>query len=93
MKCCVLSNSEVITKSILGYNVFFSDSMALSITVSVALLSVIIIAGLFGTLVPLLLNRYKIDPALATGPFITTLNDIFGLIVYFIIGRYMYLNF
>ncbi|MBL4577770.1 MAG: magnesium transporter [Flavobacteriales bacterium] len=88
-----LINGVICSVLILGYNVFFSDSMALSITVSVALLSVIIIAGLFGTLVPLLLNRYKIDPALATGPFITTLNDIFGLIVYFIIGRYMYLNF
>jgi len=88
-----LINGIICSLIILGYNLFFGDSMALSITVSVALLSVIIIAGLFGTLVPLMLDRYKIDAALATGPFITTINDILGLIVYFVIGRYMYLAF
>jgi magnesium transporter len=45
------------------------------------------VAALIGTFVPLLLNKYKIDPALATGPFITTLNDILGLFIYFMIGR------
>jgi magnesium transporter len=88
-----LINGIICSVIILGYNLIFGDSMALSITVSVALLSVIIIAGLFGTLVPLLLDRYKIDAALATGPFITTLNDILGLVVYFVIGRYMYMYF
>ena len=88
-----LINGLICSAIILGYNLIFGDSLALSITVSVALLSVIIIAGLFGTLVPLLLDRYKIDAALATGPFITTLNDILGLVVYFMIGRYMYLSF
>jgi magnesium transporter len=43
--------------------------------------------------VPLVLNRYKIDPALATGPFITTMNDIFGLFIYFWIGRMIYMMF
>ena len=88
-----LINGLICSAIILGYNLIFGDSLALSITVSVALLSVIIIAGLFGTLVPLMLDRYKIDAALATGPFITTLNDILGLVVYFMIGRYMYLSF
>ena len=88
-----LINGIICSALILGYNLFFSDSMALSMTVSVALLSVIIIAGLFGTLVPLLLNKYDIDAALATGPFITTINDILGLAVYFLIGRLMYLYF
>jgi magnesium transporter len=60
--------------------------MWLSITVSIALLAVVIFAALFGTFIPLLLDKYKIDPALATGPFITTANDIFGLIIYFVIG-------
>mgnify|MGYP003843714833 CR=1 FL=1 len=41
--------------------------------------------------VGLLLNKYKVDPALATGPFITTVNDIFGLFLYFLIGHLMYL--
>jgi magnesium transporter len=56
----------------------------------VALVLVIIFAGLFGTLVPLMLDKYKIDPALATGPFITTMNDIVGLFIYFSIGHLMY---
>ncbi|WP_306642068.1 magnesium transporter [Sanyastnella coralliicola] len=61
--------------------------LALSLTVSIALLAVIIFAALFGTFIPLVLDRYKIDPALATGPFITTANDIIGLIIYFLVGN------
>ena len=56
-------------------------------TVSISLMAVIIFAALFGTFVPLVLNRYKIDPALATGPFITTVNDVLGLFIYFMIGK------
>ena len=54
---------------------------------SISLLSVIVFAALFGTLIPLTLEKYKIDPALATGPFITTVNDILGLYIYFLIGQ------
>tara|TARA_B100001142_G_scaffold138171_1_gene139720 strand:+ start:602 stop:1951 length:1350 start_codon:yes stop_codon:yes gene_type:complete len=61
--------------------------MQLSITVSISLLAVIIFAALFGTFIPLTLEKYKIDPALATGPFITTLNDVLGLFIYFCIGQ------
>jgi magnesium transporter len=61
--------------------------MELSLTVSVALITVIIFASILGTLTPLLLERFKIDPALATGPFITTTNDVVGLGFYFLIGR------
>jgi magnesium transporter len=56
-------------------------------TVSLALFSVIIFAALVGTFVPLTLNKYNIDPAIATGPFITTLNDVVGLFIYFSIGN------
>ena len=56
-------------------------------TVSISLMAVIIFAALFGTFVPLVLNKYKIDPALATGPFITTVNDVLGLFIYFMIGK------
>ena len=65
----------------LGYGI------RLSITVSTALLTVIVFAALFGTFTPLLLKKYNIDPALATGPFITTINDIIGLCIYFWIGE------
>ena len=59
----------------------------ISITISVALLSVIIIAAMIGTIVPIFLNKNKIDPAIATGPFITTSNDILGVMVYFTIAN------
>lgn len=55
--------------------------------VSVALISVIIIASLIGTFIPLLLDKFGIDPALATGPFITTSNDICGILIYFTIAK------
>ncbi len=64
------------------YNYFFSDSFQLTLTVSFTLFIVIIFASLFGTLIPLLLNRLKVDPAVATGPFITTMNDVLGLLLY-----------
>lgn len=59
---------------------------SLSITVGISLLCVIVFAALFGTFVPLALEKRNIDPALATGPFITTANDIIGLIIYFSIS-------
>ena len=71
---------------ILGSSFLLGFGTALSITVSVSLIFVIIFAALFGTYVPLMLNRYRIDPALATGPFITTVNDIIGLMIYFAVG-------
>ncbi len=66
------------------------DSATLGIVVSISLFTVIIFAGIFGTLIPLMLDKYKIDPALATGPFITTLNDVLGLFIYLTIGMLMY---
>ena len=61
--------------------------MDLSLTVSISLLAVIVFAALFGAFTPLTLEKYKIDPALATGPFITTVNDVLGLFIYFWIGQ------
>ncbi len=72
---------------IFAYNYFFSDSMNLTWAVSLSLFVVIIFASVFGTVIPLLLNRLKIDPALATGPFITTMNDILGLTIYLSISK------
>lgn len=59
----------------------------IGITVAISLVTVIVIASLIGTFVPITLNKYGIDPALATGPFITTSNDIFGIFIYFTIAR------
>ena len=77
----ICSSIIYIATFLLGYGVW------LSATVSIALLAVIIFAALFGTFVPLSLDKYKIDPALATGPFITTVNDVLGLFIYFLIGQ------
>ncbi|MFN3554447.1 MAG: magnesium transporter [Bacteroidales bacterium] len=83
-------NGLVCSGILLLYSFLFAPSLALSMTVSVALMTVILFASIFGTFVPLALDRFKIDPALATGPFITTSNDIIGLFIYFMIGRMMY---
>ena len=71
--------------------IFLVDSdLKLGLTVGLSLLAVIIFAGIFGTLVPLLLHKRNIDPALATGPFITTSNDVIGLFLYLYIGYLFY---
>jgi magnesium transporter len=85
-----LINGLILGSLILLYNFIFKSSLELTITVSTALLSVIIFASVFGTFVPLVLNKLKIDPALATGPFITTVNDVMGLLIYLGIGRIFY---
>ncbi len=82
-----LLNGVICSVLLFVFNLFYSDSYALTFTVSTALISVIIFASLFGTFVPLALNRMKIDPALATGPFITTTNDVIGMLIYFGIGK------
>jgi len=88
-----LINGIVLSSLILVYSYFYTSSLPLTLTVSISLLIVIICASIFGTFIPLVLNRFKIDPALATGPFITTFNDILGLIIYFLIGRLMFTHF
>jgi magnesium transporter len=55
--------------------------------ISISMLVVIVFAAILGVLVPLFLNKNKIDPAIATGPFITTTNDVFGIMIYFGIAR------
>lgn len=85
-----LLNGLILSGILFLYNFFVSRNLALTFTVSSSLFVVIIFAALFGTLIPLLLHRGKIDPALATGPFITTLNDIMGLFIYFLMGRVLY---
>jgi magnesium transporter len=83
-------NGLILASLLFAYNIIFSGSLALTYTVSISLFVVIIFAALFGTVIPLLLNRLKLDPALATGPFITTTNDIMGLLIYFLVGRVLY---
>ncbi len=71
----------------LGSHFLLNVEFIIGIIVTIALVSVIIIASLIGTFVPLLLDKFGIDPALATGPFITTSNDICGILIYFSIAK------
>ena len=71
---------------------YFTEELNLAITVSTALFCVVIFAAVIGTWIPLLLDKYKIDPALATGPFITTANDVLSIFLYFYIGKLMYFS-
>ena len=82
-----LLNGVICAAVIVGSSLFLGYETDLALTVAVALISVIVVAALIGTFVPLFLDKYNIDPALATGPFITTTNDILGLFIYFSIGR------
>ena len=66
---------------------FYEGKVNTALAISVSLVAVIIVAGLIGTFVPLFLNKRGIDPAIATGPFITTSNDIFGILIYFMIAK------
>lgn len=72
---------------IMGSHFLLNIDTNTGIIVSLALLSVIIMASLVGTFIPIVLDKYGIDPALATGPFITTSNDIMGIIIFFSIAK------
>ena len=82
-----LLNGIICSFIILVSTIMLGYGNELSLTVSISLLAVIIFAALFGTFIPLTLEKYNIDPALATGPFITTINDVLGLFIYFLIGQ------
>lgn len=68
-----------------------ANTQRLALTAGLSLLLVILLATCIGTIIPLVLNRFGIDPALATGPFITTSNDIIGLAVFFLLATVIYL--
>lgn len=83
-----LFNSTILAIILLFGTHFLMDTdYQLSITIGSALIIVMLIASLIGTFIPILLDKYGVDPAIATGPFITTSNDIFGIFIYFTIAR------
>lgn len=82
-------NGVICSILIWGY-AFIIEDWQLAATVSVALMTVILFASFLGTFVPLTMNRFNINPALATGPFVTTLNDVIGITIYFLVGRMLY---
>ena len=82
-----LFNALIISLVVFAYAVIFhSTSISVPISVALSVFSVVIFASIFGTFVPLTLERFNIDPALATGPFITITNDIVGVVIYMAIS-------
>ncbi len=81
-----LVNGVVIALVVFGFNALFTE-IRLAMIVSIALFSVVCLASLMGTITPIVLDKFGINPALASGPFITTANDLIGLAVYFMVAR------
>ena len=82
-----LFNGLICAMVIVIYSWAMGQGFLFAIAVGSSLLAVVLFASLFGTAIPWILNRYNIDPALATGPFITTTNDVLGLSIYFAIAN------
>lgn len=82
-----LINGLIISLIVFAYNVCtLSPWNPTTLAVSLSLMAVVLFASIFGTFVPLTLERFKIDPALATGPFISITNDIIGMLIYMLIS-------
>jgi magnesium transporter len=84
-----LVNGVILALLVVAYGAFQGFDLTVNYAIASSLIIVIIIAGLIGTFVPIILDKKGIDPALATGPFITTSNDIFGILIYFWIAKMM----
>ena len=82
-------NGIILAVFLFGFMWFWQQDFQTALAVSVSLVAVIIVAGIVGTFIPLSLHKRGIDPAIATGPFITTSNDIFGILIYFIIAKFI----
>jgi len=81
-----LLNGIILSMLLFLFTWWYQD-FTIALAVSVSLIAVIVVAGIIGTFIPLFLHKRGIDPAIATGPFITTSNDIFGILIYFWIAK------
>ena len=91
--CVALVIASVISMVVFTYNYFYIKDMLVMASVSISLFVVVICASLFGSVIPLLMHAVKIDPARATGPFITILDDLIGMFVYMTITQALYGHF
>ena len=80
-------SGTIISLMLLGYHTFMYGQFQVGLAISISMVVVILFAATLGTLVPLFLHKNKIDPAIATGPFVSTTNDVFGIILYFWIAQ------
>ncbi|MBT8320320.1 MAG: magnesium transporter [Eudoraea sp.] len=80
-------NGLILSLVLLLFTWLWKGNFPTALAISISLIAVIIVAGIIGTFIPLFLHKRGIDPAIATGPFITTSNDIFGILIYFWIAQ------
>ncbi len=80
-------NGLVLAALVFGFNTVLGEKTNLAFVVSIALFCVVMLASLMGTITPIILDKLGINPALASGPFITTANDLLGLAVYFLVAN------
>jgi len=80
-------SGSIISLLLLAYHSLMYGQYLVGIAISISMIVVIMFAATLGTLVPLFLHKNKIDPAIATGPFITTTNDVFGIMLYFGVAK------
>jgi magnesium transporter len=83
-------NGLVLASILLLVVTLFNYETKLVMVVSLALFCVVLLASFTGTITPLVLDKFHINPALASGPFITTANDLLGLGVYFLVAQMLY---
>ena len=84
-----LLNASIISGVMLAYNlIMLPGELSVTLSVACSLFVVVMFATILGTVVPLTLEKLKINPALATGPFIQISNDIVGLVIYVTIARW-----
>lgn len=82
-----LINGFFLSVVLIAFGQVMGQELSLSLTVAGSMMGVIVMAALIGTFVPIVLDKRGIDPAIATGPFITTANDIFGIFLFFYIAQ------
>lgn len=82
-----LINGFFLSIVLIAFGQIMGQELNLSLTVAGSMMGVIVMAALIGTFVPIVLDKQGIDPAIATGPFITTANDIFGIFLFFYIAQ------
>ncbi|WP_119844385.1 magnesium transporter [Reichenbachiella sp. MSK19-1] len=90
MLMVALVNGTILAIIVFGIVIFTTSDQTIAITVSSALFSVVLLASFMGTITPLILHRFGVNPAIASGPFITTANDLLGLAVYFFVANQLY---
>lgn len=83
----LVNGIAIATVVLLVSHFLFDTSYLVSVTIGIALITVIVNAAIIGTFIPIFLDKKGIDPAVATGPFITTSNDVLGILIYFLIAK------